>query len=160
MNPFLDDGWRDIISVGSFLVTIVGFVVAFIQLHKAKSAIDAAQEATQKTLLETQQRYQRHIVSIADRFFSEVKMLVGKSIWDRASIRIGDVADQFAQAIDFDEEWAVLVNELRMWEQALSKLSINPNARFASRKWADFIVRIQQKIDQYHGPFKMEDWPP
>ena len=152
-KPFLNDFWRDIVSVVSAVVTVVGFLVAYWQLRKTRSAALAAKDAAIRAVEESRGRFRKFILSNLFRFLTEARLHVNEKKWEMAAIRLGDVADQVSQLADVDHEWRPLLSEIRHWEETLRGRT-SRGVRFAPRKWADLLTRLQSKIDRDHGPFK------
>jgi hypothetical protein len=149
--PLLSESWRDIISLGSLVVTVVGFVLAFWQIRKTKSAADAARDAAIRAYDENRGLYRRFVLSCATRFLVEARFYADSEHWDRASLRLRDVGDQVSQLLDADPDWQDLLAELRRLDAALGA---NPKPKFTGKRWVTLIERLQAKIDSHHGPFK------
>ena len=85
------------------------------------------------------------------RFMAEARLFANAEHWDRAALRLRDVADQLSQFADADPSWQALLGELRRWD---ASTPANPGRKFTGRRWASLIERLQAKMDSHHGPFK------
>jgi hypothetical protein len=148
------DFWRDILAILGFVLTALGLLYAIVQIRLTKSAAQAAEEAAKKTLAESQLSFQRYAAATAHRFISEAKIHVENKQWEKAAVRINDVADQVAQLAGFDAEWQQYAEKLRNWAAVCQRHAIGELSRFVSLKWIGFLVQLQAKIDSCHGPFK------
>jgi hypothetical protein len=149
--PLLSEAWRDIIAVGSLIVTVIGFWLAIWQIRKTKSAALAAQDAANRSFEESRNHFQRYVISCSTRFLAESKLYASNESWDKAGLRLGDLADQVAQLTDTDQSWSAFLIELRQWETTFKSM---PRGKFAIRKWTGFLERLQSKVDSHHGPYK------
>jgi hypothetical protein len=159
-RPLLSESWRDIIAIASAVVTVVGFVLTVIslvyairQIWKTQSAANAAKEAALRALAESQRNYQRYALANALRLLAEAKIYVDGETWDKAMLRLSDLAEQASQLADSDRDWKTFAKELRIWEETSKNIS-RKGSRFDSKKWGLFLLRLQDKIDSSHGPFK------
>jgi len=149
----LTDLWRDVVSILGFIVTTAGLVYAILQIRKTKSAAEAAEAAARSALAESQRNFQRYAAGNAHRFINEAKLHVDRQEWEKAATRLNDLADQAAQLGDVDEDWRQLADELRTWASICTRHAAGSKAKFVRNKWTTFSVRLQAKIDRYHGPF-------
>jgi hypothetical protein len=149
--PLLSEAWRDIIAVGSLIVTVIGFWLAIWQIRKTKSAALAAQEAANRSFEESRNHFQRYVISCSTRFLAESTLYASNKSWDKAGLRLGDLADQVSQLTDTDQSWSAFLKELREWETAFNSM---PGRKIAIRKWTSFLERFQSKVDSHHGPYK------
>jgi hypothetical protein len=150
-QPLLSEFWRDIISLVGFILTVVGLVYAILQIRKTKSAAVAAAVAAKKALIESEQAFQRFAAAIAHRYVNEAKNHVSAKAWMLACLRLGDLADQVGQLAARDNEWRELTDQIREWERITSRHAQNDLTKFAARKWTDFLVQLQRKIDRSFG---------
>jgi hypothetical protein len=160
-TALLNEFWRDVVSISSTAITVVGFVLTVVsliyairQIWKTQSAADAALKAANQAVIESRQSFERYTLANALRYFAEAKLYINDSLWDKASLRLNDLSEQTAQLATVDAEWKALTLELRLWSNTLAQLSTR-NSRFAGRKWSDFSIRLQGKIDERHGPFSL-----
>ncbi len=65
----------------------------------------------------------------------------------------GLLADQAAQLASMDPGWRQLADELRDWEATLRRFAIGDLTKFAVIKWNEFLLRVQSRIDSFHGLF-------
>jgi hypothetical protein len=150
--PLLTDFWRDLLSLVGFGLTAAGLVYAILQIRKTKSAAEAAEEAAKRVLTESERNFQRYAAANAHRFVNEAKMHVNSQEWEKAATRLNDLADQAAQLAYTDEDWRQLADDLRTWAATCMKHA-RGKAKFPMNNWVAFSVRLQRKIDHYHGPF-------
>ena len=159
MRPILNDFLRDVLSITSLLVSLVGFpltvvslIYAIRQIREAKTAAVAAKEAANRTLLESESRIIRYALGNAHRFLAEARLYLESSVWKFASLRIGDIADLFSQLTKTNADFENLLTELRDWQVHLVRVEAN-KIKFATPKWQSFQARLQRIIDEVHGPF-------
>ena len=157
--PVLTDYSRDLLSIASIVISIVGFALTVLsllyaiqQIRMTKTAAEAAEEAAKKTLLESEYLFTRFAAANSLRFLAEVRLFVDSKSWGFAALRLGDLRDQVAQLAKLDKDCESLVVGLRRWETTLRELS-REEGIFSERKWLLFAVRLQNKIDQLHTPF-------
>ncbi len=153
-QPLFTEFWSDLLSVASVLIGLIGFCYTILQLWKTKIAADAARDAADKAVTESQKLFQRYALENAFRFLAETKIHVDHSSWDKASMRLSDVAEQVAQLAQIDPDWEQLTSELREWEATLRRMAGTSRSRFATTKWRDFMARLHRKVDETRGPFK------
>jgi hypothetical protein len=160
LAPLLSDGWRDVISIASLILsvlglaaTVVGLWYAIDQIRKTKSAADAAKEAADEALTESRESYNRYTAANAHRLLKEVKIHVQGEVWILAAVRLADLADQVAQLANEDPEWKPFADELREWEAACQRRARGVKKRFAVDKWGEFTRRLQAQMDSWSGPF-------
>jgi hypothetical protein len=84
----LSDIWRDIISIGGFLLTFAGLLYTMRQVWLAKSAAEAAKDAAEKALAESLQKYRHYTASLAHRFINEARSSIENAQWSLATIRL------------------------------------------------------------------------
>ena len=152
-KPLLNDMARDIISLVSLVVSLVGFGVTIWQLRKTRSAADAAKRSAELALEESRNKFRKYVFANVLRLLSEARLHGENRVWERAAVRLNDLADQVSQLSDADEEWAELLSRLRAWNEVL----LDPTRRdkpATQKKWAELITRVQSKIDREHGPFR------
>lgn len=149
--PLLSETWRDIIALGSLAITIVGFVIAFLQIRKTRSAALAARDVANKVFDESRTHFQRHVLSYAMRFLAEAKLHANVGQWEKTAVRLGDLADQVSQLSDVDQSRQPLLIELRRWE---TKVISRPMTESMKKKWMSVVGRVQERIDSQNGPFK------
>jgi hypothetical protein len=149
----LTDFWRDVITIIGFVFTTAGLVYAILQIRKTKSVAEAAEEAAKRAVVESQRNFQRYAAGNAHRYINEVKSYVDRQDWEKAAIRLSDLADQAVQLVHSDEEWRELADKLRNWAATCSRHASGSKSKFAKNKWTAFSVRLQRKIDNYYGPF-------
>jgi hypothetical protein len=151
-KALLNEFWRDVVSGSSAVITIVGFYYAIRQIWMTQSAAAAAMQAANRAVTESRRSFERYTLANALRYFAEAKLYINDSLWDKAGLRLSDLAEQTAQLAGADAEWKELTLELRQWSEALARLS-TPSTRFARKKWSLFAIKLQSKIDERHGPF-------
>jgi hypothetical protein len=152
-EPWLSEAVRDALSIVGFIVTVLGLIYAIRQIRLTKSAADAAKEAADKALLESQKSYQRYTAGNAHRFVNEAKIHVEYKAWSLAAFRLNDLADHVAQLAGEDSEWRDLADELRQWEATCQGQARGQKKGFAVAKWAEFTRRLQAKMADWFGPF-------
>jgi hypothetical protein len=150
-KPLLSEAWRDIMAVGSLVVTVVGFVLAIWQIRKTKSAALAARDAARHAYGENRDDFQRYVLACGMRFWTEAKIHVEAERWDLATIRLRDLADQVSQLADSDPAWRDILAELRRLD---TTIGANPMPKFSGKKWSMLMERLQTKIDAHYGPYK------
>jgi hypothetical protein len=91
----LTEFWRDLLSLVSLGLTVVGFILtalglwyAILQIRKTKSAVEAAEEAANRALAESERNFQRYAAANAHRFINEAKMHVDGKAWEKAAMRL------------------------------------------------------------------------
>lgn len=148
-RALLSDFGRDAFALASTIVTLVGFIIAYWQIRKTKSAALAAKDAADRSFGESRRHFQKYVLSNILRSLAEAKILVAAQARDKAAMRLNDLGDQISQLADTDEGWQILLSEVRYWETVF-----RGNRRIATKKWDDLVDRLQAKIDSVHGPFK------
>ncbi len=159
MEPLLTDFTRDLISITSLVVTVIGFPLTVVsllyairQIREAKSAAMAAQEAANRTLKESEFRFVRFAAGNASRFLSETRVHLDNRHWRVASLRAGDLGDLLSQLARDGSGFEGLVTELRVWQANLIRVETG-DIKFADKKWQSFQVRLQRIVDNFHSPF-------
>jgi len=150
-KPLLSEAWRDIIALGSLVVTVIGFILAYWQIRKTKTAAYAAREAANRSYEETRSQYHRYVLSNASRLLTETRAYAASEHWDKTVLRLRDLAEQISQLAATDDDWPSLMEELRKWE---ARLSASDSPKVSKKTWADLMTRLQAKIDSRQGPFK------
>jgi hypothetical protein len=156
----LDEFLRDLLSIAGVavsvlgtLATLLGLYYAILQIRKTASAAQAASEAAKNTLEESQRNFHNYAIANANRFVNEAKIHIENGHWERAAVRLNDLADQGAQLVSNDEGWADTVAELRDWGNICLRLKKEEIKRFPTAKWLLFLQDLQAKIDSRYGPF-------
>jgi hypothetical protein len=152
-GPILAEFWRDVVSLGSAIITIASLIYAIRQIRRAESAATAARSAAVETLENSRRSFQRFAPANAIRFSTEANAYVEGQMWDRAALRVGDLADQAAQLAEREQDWKVVIEELRGWEVTLKRIA-RGKAKFLPPKWDKTLRSVQMLIDAQHGPFK------
>jgi hypothetical protein len=156
-RALLSEFWRDIVSISSAVITTVGFIITIVQIRKTRSSAEAARKAASEAVSESRKSFERYALSNAFRYLAETKLHVGNRHWSPASLRLNDLAEQTGQLAALDPgEWKELTIELRRWSDTIARLP-DANPKFAHLKWAEFVRRLQEKIDERHGPFSTSD---
>jgi hypothetical protein len=88
------------------------------------------------------------------RYFAEAQLYIHHSLWEKASLKLNDLAEQTTQLATDDNEWKELTSELRRWSEKLARVSSN-RTRHSHRQWSRFASEVQSKIDERHGPFRV-----
>lgn len=156
-SPVMNDFWRDVVSIGSAVVTVIGLIYAIRQIWKTQSAAEAARESADRAFAESRSQFQRYALTNALRFVAEVKLHVGSRAWELASIRTSDLAEQVSQLSETEPEWEPIAQDLRKWETEFGRLASGTLKRLRSSARHDFLNALQGKIDKQHGPFKGHD---
>ena len=158
-KALFNEFWRDVISVSSAVITIVGFVLTVVsliyairQIWKTQSAADAALEAAGQAVTEGRRSFERYTLANALRYFAATKLFINGLLWDKASLRLNDLAEQRAQLASVDPIWTELTAELRKWSDTFARISRH-ETKFSDPKWSKFAIKLQSKIDERHGPF-------
>jgi hypothetical protein len=122
----LAEFWNNVIAVGGFILTAVGFVVTVLsliyairQIKETKSAATAARDAATAALAESRRYFQRYVAANCHRYVHEVIIHVENKEWHLAALRLDDLADQVAQLSSEDHAWQRFVDELRTWRALL-----------------------------------------
>lgn len=159
----LTDRARDIISLVSIAITIVGFILtvaslwyAIQQIRKTKTAAEAASEAANRAVRDSETLILRFAIANAVRFLAEVRLHLEAKAWSFASLRAADLADQIAQLARNDGACRDLVQTLRVWESTFRKLH-RGDGEFNEPKWLRYMIKIQTKLDQLHTPFQHDE---
>jgi hypothetical protein len=155
-KAFLSEFWRDIVSISSAIITVLGFYYAIRQIWMTQSAAAAALKAANQAVSESRRSFERYTIANALRYFAEAKLYINDSSWEKASLRLSDLAEQTAQLAAMDPEWKNLTHELRQWSDTISRIP-SQRIRFARKKWSLFAIKLQGKIDERHGPFENTD---
>jgi hypothetical protein len=152
----LSDGWRDIVSVVSLVCTVLGLWWAIAQIRQAKTAAEAAREAADEALRESQKSYHKHAAGAGHRLLNQAIIYIDLDIWLTAGALLGLLAEQVALLIADDESWVDFAAEVRKWEErAKRQAKVGPSGRseFSKRNWNGFKRSLQAKIDEWSGPF-------
>jgi hypothetical protein len=153
-NPLLPDFLRDIIAIASLVVTIIGFVIAFLQIRRTRSATEAARAAAENALAQSQRSYGHFTVAIAHRMISEIQSHVQKKNWEVGSLRLRDLADQIVQLEGTETDWKKDATKLRKWaEICFRQLDAAEAQTFDREKWSEFFLKLQSKIDSHFRPY-------
>ncbi|GEM_PF-6895075 len=150
---WLTENWRDIVTVTGFAATLGGFVYTIYQVRKTRSAASAAKDAASAVLEESRQSFRRYSASYAHRFINEAKIHVHNEDWDKAAMRINDLADHISQMALIEIDWGAIADDLRKWSATCSRLANNELSRFPKSKWIQFYVVLESRIDKFFGPF-------
>jgi hypothetical protein len=144
---------RDWISIAGFLVTLLGFIYAIRQIRMTKTAAEAARDAAQKAVEEGHALIQRFAASNAHRFIHESRNFIQQEQWDKAALRLRDLADQMAQLAFLNEELRSFVDKIREFANFCDKKESGVKEPFRINKWNEFVVVLQAKLDTLHKPF-------
>ena len=155
-NPILTESSRDVVAMGSAVITVVSWVIAIWQIRKTKSAAIAAEQAAERAAENFRLDYRRYVLANAVRSLTELKLSVESRRWERALVRLQDLAEQVSQFAEGDEPWHSLSQELREWENDLLKLDADRESR-VWKKWEKFLLRLHGPIDQAYGPFNAQN---
>ena len=154
---FLDDRWRDVLTVGGaigVLLTLIGLCIAVRQLYKTQSATEAATEAALQSFNDSKDRYEKYVLSQANRLLSEAKRLVQLNQWQLAAVRLDDMADCVTQFAAADETWKGIADTLRNFSVQFERVAndeLKPDG--VRRKWHKAQPKLSHKLGQHHGPF-------
>lgn len=154
-KALMTDFWRDTLAIVSGVVTLVGFLIAWQQIRKTRKAAVAAQTAAAEAVQESRRSFEKYALSNVIRFAAEAAIYLERGQWDQAAIRLGDLAHHAVQLGARDPRWKELSQEIRAWEHTARKLAAG-KTRFAAGKWAEFSIKLQERIDTHHGPFQAE----
>jgi Tfp pilus assembly protein PilV len=155
-DPFLSNGWRDVIAVAGLVatfLTILAFALAVYQIRKTQSAAEAATRAEKDALNEVQIQYRRFSANNAHHLVRNVKADVHKQQWDMAALQLSFLADQLVQLAGADESWKEIIARLRQWEASCHRQAAGKTREFASEKWIKFTVSLESKIDHWSALF-------
>ena len=153
LGGLLSDTARDLISIASLLVTIVGFGVTLWQLQRTATAAVAAREAADEMLRERREQFLRYVLASLDRGFSDVKTFVRMGEWTKAVLRLSELAELASHLSEVDPSWVELADKFRDWE-SISEEQITKPSRFPRNAWKQFARVAQASISEKHGPFK------
>jgi hypothetical protein len=149
-----NESWRDVFTISGFGLTFVGFAITLIQLRKTQSAANAAERAAKRSLEESRFAFHKFTIALGHRYIHEAKIHVDNKAWEKAAIRLSDLADQLNQLASLDQTWTELASELHGWTVACNELKSNERTRFPRRKnWLEFCSRLEAKLTQLLGPF-------
>lgn len=152
-DGFLPNFWRDSLTLGGVVFTLMGRAYTIYQVRKTKSAAEAAERAAKEALAESRENYRRFAAANAHRFFSEARGHVDRQEWTPASRRIGDLADIVAQLASVDSSWAPFTATLRAFPEVAGLIARNQRKNLSVRKWSELCLRFQTKLDEAYGPF-------
>lgn len=124
--------------IGSFL-SLVGVIVALVQISKTRRAAESAKEAS----LQTQKVISRNLslsnVSVCVKYIEEVRLYLKDGNYEIAQVRINDLISLINQIqeilkvspqihqIDFEEMLSELTKTRNIFRKKLEKSSINVN---------------------------------
>jgi hypothetical protein len=118
-RPLLSETWRDLVSLGSTAITLIGFALTIWQLRKTRGAAIAARDASTRAIEESRGHFRRYALANAVRCLAESKVYFEAESWRLVGLRLNDFADQVAQLASSDASWQPLLHELRVWEQLM-----------------------------------------
>jgi hypothetical protein len=160
-DPLLSETWRDVVSLVSLVLSVLGLAATVLglwyaidQIRKTKSAAVAAKEAADQALAESRESYNRYAAANAHRLIREAKIHVQSGVagltqsqstgdalthdqrvaWVLAAARLSDLADQVAQLANDDPDWRNFADELREWEGTCQRFDRGEIKRFDKKK--------------------------
>jgi hypothetical protein len=159
-KPLLSESWRDIIAIASAVVTVVGFVLTvshwFTRSANHEDAICG--ECGEGSRAPSPGGKPAELPALRPRECIKTpgrsENFVDGEIWDKAMLRLSDLAEQASQLADADRAWKTFATDLRIWEETMKNIS-RKGSRFDSKKWGQFLLRLQDKIDSSHGPSRI-----
>lgn len=124
--------------IGSFL-SLIGVIIALVQISKTRRAAEAARMAS----LETQKIISRNLslsdVSVCVKYIEEVRLYLKNESYELAQIRVSDLVSQITQIqeilknsnqihqIDFEEMLSELTKTRNIFRKKLEGISIKIN---------------------------------
>lgn len=148
----LTAAWADFFTVGGFVVAVIGFGYTIYQVRKAKSAAEAAREATTEVRSRVRAVFWQQLLAQILRMISEVRREVQLARWEAASIRTNDLADLLVELQSLREQLQDLINRLREFAQDMAEKANRPSRRFSLTNWNEFLLGLQREIDRLRGP--------
>ena len=135
MSGFLSDDWRDVLAIGSLvitsvgvLVTLVAFLVAIVQIRRAVSSAKAAADAAEAVREEMSKRAQVADLSSAVPRINEIHALITASEHRAASLRLNDLRELMIQIRtmaqrppEIDHQFQESLAQVSTLEKALSR---------------------------------------
>lgn len=160
-QAFLSPFGQDIIAVSGvagFVLTAIGVFLAWRQMRMTTSAAQAATEAAVAALDESRAQYNRYVISQASRILTEVGVYVKISAWDKAGLRVSDLAELLLQVAGDDSVWSELASRLQRMEKIFDRVE-KGNAQFTPSvegKWHKMERELRMEIAEHYGPFSID----
>ncbi|MCI0642500.1 MAG: hypothetical protein L0Y72_16790 [Gemmataceae bacterium] len=151
-NGWLNDWWRDALSVFGVTLTIGGLLLAIWQIRRAVNAAEAAKLAAENALFESRKSFLRFVSALAHRFVNEINVHIENSTWQVASVRMDDLASQLMQLTHTEQELHEAVRQLRHYSTACKGLTSGTRKRFPLKKRLSFSQGLQDKIEKKLSP--------
>lgn len=159
---FFTNTTRDWIAVAGLIgtvATLIGLAIAVRQIRQTKKLAQVSKDAITSTLNQTRSAFGQYAMSTGRRLLSEAKIFVDEKNWSRASLRLGDLAEQAAQLAhsvpSSSQDWTDLASDFREWEVTYRKLNageLEPGPSLTG-KWHRFTREAAAQFDRHHGPF-------
>ena len=141
------------LTIVGFLLTVIGLCYAIAQIRKTESAAQAAKKAALDAIQEARRGFQKFAVAFAHRFLNEVKIHLRNQHFDRAALRLDDLATHLAQLSSPEEKWLSLQKKVRVWANSCNQRAKDETSEFAEKKLSDFLLKLESEIDRLFGPF-------
>ena len=87
----LTDYWRDLLSLGGFLLTLLGLYYAIAQIKKTKTAVEATEAATERAVAEARENFLRYAAAMSRMLLNEATLHIRHEDYGKASLRLGDL---------------------------------------------------------------------
>jgi hypothetical protein len=148
------------ISIFGSLLSLIGVIIALIQIYKTRRAAEAAKDAS----IQTQKAISRNLllsdVSICTRNIEEIKQFVRIERYEAALIRVTDLISQLIQIremldrakqvyqIEFEERLSQLSIIRKDFEKKLAKSSVKINAVQINSQLAEISDELNKLIGE------------
>lgn len=157
--------WQDHLAIWSFIVTvigtvgtIIGFVVAFFQLRKTRTAAQAATEAVTRAMKESQRYVVEYSLGNVAGFLTEAARCVQHDRWGEAAMRLSDVSETMSQLArtlsNHGPEaatWLEMQKQVQEWAAKFQTKAKIASTRYSHEKWVIFIGTCKSEISKHHG---------
>lgn len=168
---FLPNFLRDVLAVVGVIgvvATLIALGLAWHQVQQATlqskhatSVAKAATDAAVAALSESRKKYNRHIISRANKMVSQASVYVNESNWTCASLRLNDIHDNLTEIAVDDTEWQSLASRLQKMETAFSNLPAGSDCSKPTKsKWIILKTDLQTKINKFNSPFALPEQEP
>jgi hypothetical protein len=152
--------WRDAVNLIGFAITILSLYIAYFQIRKMTTAAEAARDAAEQTRNQNRDQFRQYVASTLRRFLTELRLFVDTESWDRAALRLDDVAEQLSQlaliadpanpgTMGISREIAAAARD---WANTCRKIK-SQKARLVRSKFDQYVHRVHGSIDSICGPF-------
>lgn len=140
------------------LATLVGVIIAVVQMFRTHSAAVKTRRAVNETMQEVRGSFVRYAAGMAKRQLHDARVAVDSGQFHIAELRAADlaeVASQLALAVPAEAgSWQKTARDLRKWEGTWRRLARSSEAPTSDQlsKWGKDSAKIASALDPHDSP--------